>query len=66
MIKQLPQSNDKVKMIMKYIKKCISFLGLSSDYDKKLTVKILVPGVESGWNNNGSFKYKNRVGENVS
>jgi hypothetical protein len=56
----------KIKMIFRYIKKFLTFVGFNLGYDKKLRVKLLPPGVESGWNNNGSFKYKNFGGESCS
>lgn len=56
----------KIKMILRYIKKCLTFFGFNLGYDKKLRVKLLPPGVENGWNNNGSFKYKSRGGESCS
>lgn len=57
-----------MKMIVKYIKKCLSFFDLNNvNYDKKLRVRLLIPGVESaGRYGGGSFKYKNRGGENTS
>ncbi|KAE9536609.1 hypothetical protein AGLY_007011 [Aphis glycines] len=36
------------------------------EYNEKLQVKLLLPGLESGWDSNGSFKYKNRCEENNS
>lgn len=60
-------------MIFRYIKKFLTFFGLGllgDDRDndnRKLRVKLLLPGLESGWyngNNTGSFKYKNRCEEN--
>lgn len=61
------QSTNKAKMIVKYIKKCLSFLGVNVNRDKKFRIKLLIPGVEGGWNSYvGSFKYKNRGGENIS
>lgn len=71
MIKQLSYSADvlhmrKFKMIFRYIKKFITLFGIKFGYDKKLGVKLLLPGMDCGWNNNGSFKYKNRSGENYS
>lgn len=53
-------------MIFKYINKFLAVFGFNLGYDKKLRVKLLPPGVENGWNNNGSFKYKNRGGESYS
>lgn len=53
------------KMIIRYIKKFLTFFGLGlldDDDDKKLRVKLLLPGLESGWYNTnaGSFVYKTR------
>lgn len=45
-----------IKMFIKYVKKILAFFALSNlGYNK-----LLLPGLENGWNNNGSFKYKNR------
>lgn len=52
-----------VNMLFGYIKKILIYFGLDFGHDKKLHVKVLIPGVENGWNNNGSFKYKNLGGE---
>lgn len=55
-----------IKMVFRYIKKFLTFFGFNLGNDRKLRVRLLPPGVESAWNNNGSFKYKNRSGESYS
>lgn len=52
--------------MFRFIKKCFALLNLNLGYNEKLQVKLLLPGLESGWDSNGSFKYKNRYGENNS
>lgn len=52
--------------MFRFIKKCFALLNLNLGYNEKLQVKLLLPGLESGWDSNGSFKYKNRCGENNS
>lgn len=60
-------------MIFRYVKKILTFFGLGlldgdrDDDNRKLRVKLLLPGLESGrynGNNAGSFKYKNLCEEN--
>jgi hypothetical protein len=48
------------------IKKCFALFDFNLGYHEKLHVKLLLPGLESGWNSTGSFKYKNHCGENNS
>jgi len=50
-------------MLFGCIKKILIYFGLDFGHNEKLHVKFLIPGVENNWNNNGSFKYKNRSGE---
>lgn len=54
----------RMKTMFRYIKKFFALFSFNLEYDEKIRIKLLVPGVESGWNSNGSFKYKNRSGEN--
>jgi len=56
----------RIKIMFRFIKKCFALLNLNLGYNEKLQVKLLLPGLESGWDSNGSFKYKNRCGENNS
>lgn len=55
----------KIKIMFRYIKKFFGFFNFNFGYDEKLHIKLLLPGMES-WNSNGSFKYKNYCGENIS
>jgi len=52
--------------MIRYIKKFFALFAFNLRYDEKLRFKLLLPGVESGWNSNGSFKYKNSCEENNS
>lgn len=69
-IKSLHQTNvlyrHRIKIMFRFIKKCFTLLNLNLEYNEKLQVKLLLPGLESGWDSNGSFKYKNRCEENNS
>jgi len=55
-----------IKIMFRYIKKFFALFDFNLGYDEKLRFKFLLPGVESGWNSNGSFKYTNRCGETNS
>lgn len=57
---------DKIKIMIRYIKKFFALFTFNLRYDENLRFKLLLPGVESGWNSNGSFKYKNSCEENNS
>lgn len=52
--------------MLRYIKRFFALFDFNLGYDEKLNFKILLPGVESGWNSNGSFKYTNRCEETNS
>lgn len=57
------------EMIFKYVKKFLTFFGfgLFGDRDdKRLRVKLLLPGLDHDWNNacNDTGSYKNRSEEN--
>jgi len=56
----------RIKTMFRYIKKFFALFEFNLGSDEKLRFKLLLPGVESGWNSNGSFKYKNRCEENNS
>jgi len=57
---------NRIKIMLRYIKRFFALFDFNLGYDEKLNFKILLPGVESGWNSNGSFKYTNRCEETNS
>lgn len=57
---------NKTNIMIRYIKKFFALFDFNLGYNEKHRFKLLLPGVESGWNSNGSFKYKNSCEENNS